>query len=52
MYVITLLIFFRQFGFGLNACIFVKVVLMFVFLFHVLGVFGVIVCEGLFFFVF
>ena len=52
MYVITLHIFFRQFEFGLKPLLFVKVVLMFVFLFHVLGVFGVIVCEGLFFFVF
>ena len=50
MYIITMHIFFVHYGFGLNACIFVKVVLMFVFLFHVCGVFGVIVCEGLFFF--
>lgn len=49
-YIITMHIFFRQLGFGLSPCICVKVLLRFVFLFHVCGVFGVIVCEGLFFF--
>ena len=51
-HIITMHIFFVHFGFGLNACICVKSLLSLRFLFHVCGVFGVILCEGLFFFVF
>jgi microcystin-dependent protein len=44
-----MLIFFVHFGFGLFPCMYVKSLLSFKFLFHVCGVFGVILCEGLFF---
>ena len=50
-HIITMHIFFVHYGFGLNACMYVKSLLSFRFLFHVCGVFGVILCEGLFFFV-
>ena len=49
-HIITLHIFFVHYGFGLDACYYVKVVLSLRFLFHVCGVFGFILYVGLFFF--
>jgi microcystin-dependent protein len=50
-HIITMLIFFVHYGFGLFWCYYVKSLLSFKFLFHVCGVFGVILCERLFFFI-
>lgn len=49
-YIITMCIFFVHYGFGLKPLLFVKVVLIVVFLFLVCGVFGVYYCRGLFFY--
>jgi hypothetical protein len=51
-HIITMHIFFVHFGFGLNPSIFVKVVLIVWFLFHVCGVFGFILYVGFIFFCF